>query len=135
MASTFQLRVVTPDRKFFDAPVERVVVRTIQGDIAILKDMMYTVTPLGIGIIKIKQDGQIREAACSSGFLQVKGDNAVIIADAAEWPEEIDVERAERAKERAEKRLESRDANIDVARAQAALQRALGRLQVAQKKQ
>ncbi len=133
MASTFELQIVTPDRKFYEGPVERIVVRTAQGDMAVLKDMMYTVTPLDTGIIKIKEDKKDMEASCTNGFLQVKEDRAVIIADAAEWPEEIDIERAKKAKERAEKRLQNQEANVDVARAQAALQRAMVRLQVAKK--
>ncbi|QEK13215.1 F0F1 ATP synthase subunit epsilon [Crassaminicella thermophila] len=133
MASTFELEIVTPDRKFFEGSVERLVVRTSQGDEGILKDHMFMVSPLQIGVIKIKQDGKYKEAACAGGFIQVKEEKTTIITDSAEWPEEIDVKRAEKAKERAEKRLQSPGSDIDMKRAQAALQRSLTRLRVAKK--
>lgn len=130
MASTFELEIVTPDRKFFEGEVERIVVRTIQGDLGILKNHMHTVSPLDIGVVKIKQKGQYREAACAGGFIQIKDEKTTIITDAAEWPEEVDVERAKKAAARAEKRLKDDSPDIDTLRAQAALRRALNRLRI-----
>ncbi len=132
MASTFQLEVVTPDRKFFEDEVSMVTVRTTEGDVGILKKHMPMVAPLDIGVIKIKQKGKTVMATCAGGFVSVDEDKTTIITDAAEWPEEIDIARAEAAAKRAEERINHGDAKeIDVVRAQIALNKALNRLRVA----
>ena len=88
-------------------------------------------TPLQIGTIKIKIDGQFKLAAISQGYMQVTKDKVVILVDTAEWPEEIDVNRAEKARERAEKRLQQKTADLDILRAEIALKKATTRLGVA----
>ncbi|WIF96067.1 F0F1 ATP synthase subunit epsilon [Caminicella sporogenes] len=134
MASTFQLEIVTPDRKFFEGEVNMVTVRTSEGDIGILKDHMPTVAPLSIGVIRIRQDGQLKQATCAGGFVSVDENKTTIITDAAEWPEEIDVARAEAAAKRAEERLKMKSPEIDIVRAKIALNKALNRLRVAKEK-
>lgn len=131
MASTFRLQIVTPSRTFFDDEVEMVIVRTVEGDMGIMKNHALIVAPLKIGKVRIKKDGQFKEAAISEGFVQVQSDYTRIITDTAEWPEEIDVTRAEEAKERAERRLASKESDIDRLRAEIALRKALTRLEVA----
>ncbi|WP_427337922.1 F0F1 ATP synthase subunit epsilon [Caloranaerobacter sp. DY30410] len=132
--SQFTLEIVTPDRKFFEDEVEMVIVRGIEGDIGILKNHTPMVTPLSIGKIRIKKNGKIKEAAIAGGYVEITKDKTTIITDAAEWPEEIDVKRAEEAKKRAEQRLKSGKGEIDIVRAQIALRKALNRLEVAKKK-
>ncbi|KGG80670.1 ATP synthase F1 subunit epsilon [Caloranaerobacter azorensis H53214] len=132
--SQFTLEIVTPDRKFFEDEVEMVIVRGIGGDIGILKNHTPMVTPLSIGKIRIKKDGEIKEAAIAGGYIEITKDKTTVITDAAEWPEEIDVRRAEEAKKRAEQRLKSGKGEIDVVRAQIALKKALNRLELAKKK-
>ncbi|MFT9496653.1 F0F1 ATP synthase subunit epsilon [Anaerosolibacter sp.] len=133
MASAFQLEIVTPDRKFYEDDVDMVVVRTTAGDLGILKNHMSLVSPLAVGTIKIKKNGEQLEAACAGGFVQVRQDKTTIITDSAEWPEEIDVERAKKAAERAEERLKMKSSELDMVRAQAALERAINRLRVARR--
>ncbi len=128
MAQTFHLEVVTPERSFYKGEVEMVVARTIQGDAAYMADHMWTVAPLSPGLLKIKEKSGIKKAACSGGFIHVKEGKATIVSDSAEWPEEIDLNRAVDAKERAEKRLDSSDPNIDSERARVAILRALSRI-------
>lgn len=128
------LEIVTPDRKFFEEEVDMVIVRGVEGDLGILKGRAPLVTPLDIGKIKIKQGGKTRIAAIAGGYVEVGKDKTTIISDAAEWPEEIDLERAKEAKERAEERLKRRD-NIDVARAEIALRKAVNRIRVAEEKE
>ncbi len=130
MAQKFQLEIVTPDRHFFSGEVEMVVVRTTEGDEAYMADHMWTVVPLKTGVLKIKENDKIKKAFCSGGFIHVKEGLTTIVADSAEWPEEIDVERAKAAKERAEKHLEGENANTDADRAKAAMLRALTRIKV-----
>ncbi len=130
MASTFQLEIVTPDRKFFEDEVDMAIVRTSVGDIGILKGHMATVAPLEIGVIKIKKNGKMKEATCAGGFVSIDEDKTTIITDSAEWPEEIDVARAKAAVKRAKERLEKKSEDIDVARAKIALYKALNRLRI-----
>lgn len=130
----FMLEIVTPDRKFFEEEVDMVIVRGVEGDLGILKGRAPLVTPLDIGKIKIKQDGKIRIAAIAGGYVEVGNEKTTIISDAAEWPEEIDIDRAKGAKQRAEERLKRRD-NIDIARAEIALRKAVNRIRVAEEKE
>ncbi|KPU27393.1 ATP synthase F1 subunit epsilon [Caloranaerobacter sp. TR13] len=132
--SQFTLEIVTPDRKFFEDEVEMVIIRGIEGDIGILKNHTPLVTPLSIGKIRIKQNGKFKEAAIAGGYIEVTKDKTTVITDAAEWPEEIDVKRAEEAKKRAEQRLKSSKGEVDIVRANIALRKALNRLEVAKKK-
>ncbi|MDP3386774.1 MAG: F0F1 ATP synthase subunit epsilon [Eubacteriales bacterium] len=129
--SKFMLEIVTPERLFFDDEVEMVIARGVEGDIGILKGHEPFVTPLQIGTIKIKIDGQFKLAAISQGYMQVTKEKVVILVDTAEWPEEIDVNRAEKARERAEKRLQQKTADLDILRAEIALKKAAARLGVA----
>ncbi len=130
----FMLEIVTPDRKFFEEEVDMVIVRGVEGDLGILKGRSPLVTPLDIGIIKIKKDGNTRIAAIAGGYVEVGKEKTTIISDAAEWPEEIDVERAKEAKQRAEERLKRRD-NIDTIRAEIALRKAINRIRVVEEKE
>ncbi len=134
MASTFRLQIVTPSRTFYDDEVEMTIVRTTEGDLGIMKNHMLMVAPLNIGKVRIKKDGQYKDAAISEGFVQVQSDYTRIITDTAEWPEEIDVKRAEEAKERAERRLASKQSDLDKVRAEIALRKAMNRLEVANEK-
>ena len=127
----FMLEIVTPERAFFSGEVDRVIVRGVEGDLAILKNRAPIITPLAIGKIRILKDGEERVAAAVNGYISVDKDKTTIITDSAEWPHEIDIERAEAAKERAERRLRERSEGLDIDRAELALKRALNRLDVA----
>lgn len=133
MASNFTLKIVTPDRKFFEGEVEMIIARGIEGDMGILKNHTPFVTPLGIGKIKIKQNGKTKEAAIASGYMEVTKEKTTIVADSAEWPEEIDIERAKKAEERARKRLEKKEDTIDMLRVEIALKKAINRINVSGK--
>lgn len=128
--AAFYLEIVTPNKSFFNEEVDMVVVRGIEGDLAILKGRAPIATPLKIGKVRIFQDESERTAAVVDGYITVLDNKATIVTDAAEWPDEIDVERARKAKERAENRLKKKQSSIDDARATAALKRALNRLEV-----
>lgn len=130
MASTFQLEIVTPDRKFFEGEVDMVIAKTTEGYTGILHDHVPMVSPLSIGVIKIKKDGKIIKATCSGGFISTDEDKATIVTDSAEWPEEIDVVRAESAMKRAEERIKIKSEETDMLRAQIALNKALNRLRL-----
>lgn len=124
------LEIVTPERLFFSDEIDMVIVRGMEGDLAILKNRAPITTPLKIGQVKIKQDGKEKVAAVVDGYISVVDNKATIVTEAAEWPDEIDKNRAEEAKKRAEKRLGEKPSGLDVARAEAALKRAINRLEV-----
>jgi len=128
----FNLEVVTPDEIFFTGETEMLIVKTTEGDIGILYGHEPLVAPVKIGSLRVKQeDESFRLAACSTGFVTVTKEKVTIVTDSAEWIDEIDIERAERAKERAENRIRQGDSKeVDVARAKVALQRAINRIQL-----
>lgn len=130
MSQTFYLEIVTPERKFFSGEVEMVVLRTTDGEIGILKGHIPMVIAVDIGPIRILQGGEWLTAALTSGFMEIKRDKSIILVDTAEWPHEIDVNRALAARQRAEERLQHKVSHIEHLRSQAALSRAMARLKV-----
>jgi len=129
---TFSLTIGTPDGLLFDGAVERVMCRSITGDLAILADHCNFCTALGMGEAYIRlEDGTQKNAACIGGMITMMNGECHLLATTWEWEEDIDVERAKAAKERAEARLaDSTLSAKDIASAQAKLNRALVRLSV-----
>ncbi|MBQ8813913.1 MAG: ATP synthase F1 subunit epsilon [Lachnospiraceae bacterium] len=126
----FRLKIITPDRIFYEGEADMVEMSTSNGDVGIYKNHVPTTLILIPGVLSIHQDGEMKEAALHSGFAEILLDQVTILAEAAEWPDEIDVERARRARERAEERIQSHASDVDVARAQLALRRSLVRMKV-----
>ena len=131
--STFHLQIVTPDGGFFDGEAEKLIVRAIDGDVCILARHSPYVTALGTGEARVTIDGKRRRAACAGGMLAVTKDNVRLVATTFEWAEDIDADRAQRAKERAEQLIEKAKDQRELELAQARLKRALTRLQVTAK--
>lgn len=130
MASTFKLEILTPSRKFYEGDIEMVVAKSIDGEIGIMKGHVPMVVAIGVGPVRIQQNGEWKEAALTEGFMEITQEKTVILVDTAEWPEEIDVERARTAKQRAEERLQKQLSKIEYIRSRAALARALARLKI-----
>lgn len=130
----FKLEIITPDRVFFDDETENVIVRTTVGDKGILAHHEPYVAALNIGKIKVMIDGKYRAAAISGGVIRVGKDKTTILAQSCEWADEIDVERAEHAKEVAEERMAEKASDRDFEIAEYKLKRALNRLDVAKLK-
>ncbi len=129
MASAFKLEIITPDRVIFSGETENVIVRTTVGDKGILARHEPYCAALSIGKIKVKVDGNFRIAAVSSGIIKVSPEKTVILAQSCEWADEIDVERANKAKETAEERLKNLDkAQREYDIAEYKLKRALNRI-------
>lgn len=134
MSSTLLLEIVTPERKVYSEQVNMVIARGAEGELGILPNHIPLVTPLKIAALTIKQGNEEHHVAVSGGFMEVRKDKVVVLAESAELPHQIDVERATAAKERAEHRLkETTGEDFDFRRAQLALQRAATRLDVAGK--
>jgi len=133
--STFMLEIVTPERKVYAEDVNMVVVKGVEGELGILPSHIPLVTPLQISAARIKQGGKETIVAVQGGFVEVRKEKVVILAESAELPSDIDVERAQAAKIRAEQRLAgARKDEIDFRRAELALQRAMNRLGVGARK-
>ena len=121
----FTLRIITPDRVFYEGEVSMVEFNTTEGEIGVYKKHVPTTVIVSPGILTITEDGGTKEAALHAGFAEILQDEVVILAEIVEWPSEIDLERAEAAKARAEERLRSKTPETDILRAETALQRAL----------
>lgn len=129
--SKMVLEVVTPERVVYSGEVNMVIARGVVGDLGILPNHMPLVTPLKIAPVRVKTEGDKEtQIAVSGGFMEVRGDKVTVLAEAAELPEQIDVERAKAALNRAEQRLRERHPDVDIQRAELAMQRAKVRLQV-----
>ncbi len=127
-----QLELATPTRLVVSAEAEEVVAPGSVGYFGVLPGHAPFLTTLGVGELMYREGGRERYVAVSGGFAEVRNDKVIVLADTAERPEDIDRERAERARERAEQRLGGRSQDeVDYTRAAAALARALIRLQVA----
>ena len=126
-----KLKIITHERIIFDGEVDELVVHTTSGQIGVLKDHIPITTSLEIGVAKAKVGEKYKYFAVMGGVFQFKDNNAVILSDVCEDSCDIDVTRANAAKERAEARLAEASAELDTQRAQAALARALARLQAA----
>jgi F-type H+-transporting ATPase subunit epsilon len=128
---TIKVSVVTPDGPVYESDVEMVSTKAQSGELGILPGHIPMVAPLAIGVVRLKKEGQQELVAVSGGFIEVRPDQVTILAQAAERSTDIDVERAQRAKERAEQRLkEQQTEHTDFRRSQLALQRAINRLAV-----
>lgn len=129
----FNLKVVTPDRIFYDGMVEMVELKTTEGDIGILKGHIPLTAVVAPGALIIKEASETKEAALIDGIVRILGDSVTVLAQSCEWPEEIDVNRANEAKIRAERRLSGQEGEVNFQRAELALKRSITRLEVADK--
>lgn len=129
----FNLQIIAVDRVFFEGEVDKIILKGTEGELAVLPHHTPLTTTLAEGEIKIfLEDKTKKSASLMGGFVKIGKDKTVILTEAAEWPGEIDVDRALAAKERAEKML--KDSNANQARAMAALRRALVRLDLTDRK-
>lgn len=126
----FTLKIITPERVFYTGEVSMVEFNTTEGEIGVLKKHVPTTVIVSPGILTITEAEGTKEAALHAGFAEILQDEVVILAEIIEWPEEIDEERASRARERAEERLHSKTPETDILRAETALQRAMARIHV-----
>jgi F-type H+-transporting ATPase subunit epsilon len=134
VADTFQLEIVTPTKLLVKDSAEEAQIPGLSGHLGILPGHAPLLTELAVGVINYKSSGAMHTLAVAWGFAEVLPDKVTILAEAAERPQEIDVERAQKAKDRAEQLLKSNNPDVDYPRAEDALQRAETRLSVAKEK-
>ena len=130
MADKLYLEVITAEKLALREEVDEVIVPGLDGELGILPDHTPLISQLKTGILSYRQGAQSRRMHVSGGFVEVASDRVSVLSDVAEKPEEIDLERAQRAKERAERRLASRGEDVDFPRAELKLQRAMARIQL-----
>ncbi len=126
-----QLEIVSPERRAFTGEVDEVVVPGVDGQLGILPHHTRLITALGTGELRIKKDGTEQSLLISGGFVEVRPDKVIVMADLAEHSDEIDEARAVEARKRAEAELEAAKDPVDLARVRAALQTALMRERIA----
>ena len=130
--ATYHLQIVTPDRMVYDGEAEKIIVRTVNGDVCILPHHIDYAVPLAIGEARVTDgQGNTRLAACNNGMLSVHGSEVRVVAVTFEWADDIDLERARRAEESAKEMLDKlKREDVDFNVAEARLKRALTRIQV-----
>lgn len=127
----FRLEIVTPDKVFYCKDVFMVEYNTTEGEVGVFAGHIPMTQILAPGVLTITEDGETeKKAALLAGFVEINQEKVTILAESAEWPEEIDIKRAEEARIRAERRIGSGE-NVDLTRAELALKRALIRESVA----
>ena len=124
----FTLKVITPDRVFYEDQVSMVEFNTVEGEVGIYKQHIPMTMIIAPGILTITQDNDVKEAALHAGFAEVLSDQVTILAEIIEWPAEIDLGRAEESKERAEGRIREHAPDTDMKRAELSLKRAVARI-------
>ena len=126
----FLLKVIAPDRVFYENQVNMVEFNTTEGEIGIYKNHIPMTVIVNPGILTITEAGEKKEAALHAGFAEILPDMVTILAEVIEWPSEINLERAEEAYKRAEERIQSKTPETDLGRAETALNRAIARINV-----
>lgn len=126
----YMLRIVTPERLFYEGAVEMVEFNTTEGQIGVLPGHIPLTVIVRPGILVITEPDGKKEAALHAGFAEILPDSITILAEIVEWPEEIDGNRAEAALQRAKERIANRDVQTDMAQAETALLRAMARIEV-----
>ncbi len=127
-----RLKVYSPTRIFFEGDADLVEFTTTEGEIGVYRNHVPLTVVVAPGVLRITKDGETKEATLLEGFATILQDEIVVLSEACEWPEEIDVRRAEEAKIRAERRMKS-ETETNYSRAELALRRALIRLKLAGK--
>ncbi|MGI6119943.1 MAG: F0F1 ATP synthase subunit epsilon [Desulfosporosinus sp.] len=134
MAGTFSLQIVSPEGNVMKEDVEFVVLPGGAGELGILPNHAPLIAGLDIGVLRYTLDNNVKRVAVSGGFVEVVDNAAIVLANTAEPSENIDLERAKAAQERALKRLESQSPETDIKRAELALRRAIARIRAVEEK-
>ena len=127
----FDLKIITPDRVFYEGEASMVEFNTTEGEIGVYKEHVPMTVIVAPGILTITEEEGQKIAALHAGFVEILQEKVTIMAEIIEWPDEIDLSRAEEARDRAEQRLAEKSPDLDVKRAEIALRRAMARIDIA----
>lgn len=128
----FRLEIISPDKIFYTNDVVMAEYNTVEGEVGIYADHIPMTQILAPGKLTITEEHGQKIAALHSGFVEITKDKVTILAEAVEWPQDIDVDRARKARDRAERRIHSGNEEIELKRAEYALKKALIRLDIAE---
>lgn len=131
----FKVEIITPDRVFYTGQADFIELTTVNGEMGVYKNHIPLTAPIVPCKVSIYEGEEERVAAVHSGFVEILQDKVTVLAEVAEWPGEIDINRAQAARERAEERLKDHANEIDVKRAEYALRKALTRIDVSDYKE
>lgn len=127
----FQLQIVTPDGLIFDGRAERLITRTTEGDVGILARHSDYVAPLEVGETRVKlADGTVRCGSSAKGMVSVSGGVCRLVSTTFEWADEIDIDRAQRALDKAKEKLRRQTGDYELRMAEFKMKRALNRINV-----
>lgn len=126
----FTIKVITPDRIFYEGEASMIEFNTTEGEIGVYPEHIPMTVIISPGILRITEENEVKEAALHAGFAQILQDGVTILAEIVEWPEEIDEARAQAALDRAKDRIANHTSETDIARAETALHRAMARIEV-----
>lgn len=129
----FTLKIITPDRVFYEDEVSMVEFNTVEGEVGIYREHIPMTMIVAPGILTITKGDEVKEAALHAGFTEVLPDKVTVLAEIIEWPGEIDLHRAEDAKARAEERIRENAPGTDMRRAEMSLKRAVARIETVRK--
>lgn len=129
MAEKFKLSIITPDTSFYEGEAEFLEFTSTEGQMGVYAQHIPLTTILEPCVMTIHNDGEKKKAAILGGFIEILKEKVTVLAENAQWPEDIDLDRAEAAYERAKERLAAKQDGIDLKRAEASLKRAVARIE------
>jgi len=125
-----KVKIIAPDRLFYEGDAEMVELTTTEGQIGVYKNHIPLTAVIAPGVVRIYEtEGVVKSAALHAGFVEILQDSVTVLAEVVEWPEEIDMNRANEAKIRAERRIAEKATETNMARAELALKRAVARIE------
>jgi len=128
--NSFNVKIIAPDRLFYEGDADMIELTTTEGQIGVYKGHIPLTAVIAPGVVRVyESEGEVKTAALHSGFVEILQDSVTILAEIVEWPDEIDVNRAEEAKVRAERRIAEKSTETNLARAELALKRAVVRIE------
>ncbi len=127
-SNLFDVKIVTPERVFYEGKASMIEFNTTEGEMGVLKNHIPMTVIIEPGILTITEEERPRNAALHAGFAVINPDSVMILAEIIEWPEEIDENRAQEALKRAQDRISLKDPDTDLDRASVALKKAICRL-------
>lgn len=128
--NSFKVKIIAPDRLFYEGDAEMIELTTTEGQIGVYKGHIPLTAVIAPGVVRVYEaEGQVKSASLISGFVEILPESVEVLAEIVEWPDEIDLNRAEEAKVRAERRLAEKSTETNLARAELALKRAVARIE------
>ena len=129
MAEKFKLSIITPDTSFYEGEAEFLEFTSTEGQMGVYAQHIPLTTILEPCVMTIHNDGEKKKAAILGGFIEILKEKVTVLAENAQWPEDIELDRAKASYERAKERLTAKKEGIDLKRAEASLKRAVARIE------